>query len=534
MADKVRLEGVINHVLRRRIMRTEKQLIPRGLRGDGQAGGGRGDAAESPAAPESTPFAIPAAPSSFLPLHGQHGFAHAGWQMPAMPAVSMLPMAVMPVVAGWVFHPGAAAAIVAAQGHGCPVAAPAGAATHMHGWPATGWPAVPGLSAAGAAGAAGADAAHAGMQKMGDASAYAPPSNPGGAAAEAAPVFILRSSSDVPGSGCAGRAPSLATRCPSTATRCSSTAAAGTSAGVLAEAAELAASATKKRKAERLAGAADGDLQEPLAKSPKKKETTALSTVEQALLVLQAHEDELKLKQSKIQEIEDKENDTSDDAVVSSEQADLSWWGAEFTRTTSIHRTSSSAGVSTSELLRNASPFIRNFGRTSSTASRIDGFPSSTGLARTSSSGHVLARTSSSGFVRTSSSAFARTSSSGFSRTLSSGFGRTSSSGFARTSSSGFGRTSSSAFGRTGSLTTNAFARTSSSGFATPFGRTKSGAAAGSGCITPANAAVSGAATPKEEYGRSVSGLVRTASSCAQATGACAQPTGAGGAAALS
>ena len=38
----------------------------------------------------------------------------------------------------------------------------------------------------------------------------------------------------------------------------------------IAEAAELAASATKKRKAERLAGAADGDLQEPLAKSPKK------------------------------------------------------------------------------------------------------------------------------------------------------------------------------------------------------------------------------------------------------------------------
>ena len=524
----VRLEGVINHVLRRRILRSERQIIPKSLRKEGCP----------PTLPLMFPLpSIPGPPASFLPQQQGYG----GWQVPASPGMPM-----MPVIAGWVFHPG-----VAGQ--------------QMPGWPD--WQADLG-STPGAIGQQSAE--HEG--ELGDAAVRAPASDCSGPAAAGSvpPVFILRSSSDAPGSGCDGRAPSLATRCPSTATRCSSTVAGG-----LSEAAERTSSAaTRKRKAAGVAPpVADADLlarkspksakspettnTKSTAKSSKSSETTnTMSTVEQALLLLQAHEDELKRKQSTIQAVvEEKENDGAADGFVGvfSEQAEHSWWGTDFARTSSIHRTSSSAGISTSELLRNASPFIRNFCRTSSTVSRVDGCTTpgfartSSGFARTSSS---FARTTSSGLGRTASSALMRTYSSHaaasapFVRTQSgsaAGSGsitpanalallgsleqrasevsgtatpkddlfalpieRTSST-FARTSS-GFG------FARTSSSGTNTFGRTLSSSF----GRTQSGVSAGLGCSTPANA-LTPVITPRDDFGRTASSIgFARAPSCAQ------------------
>jgi hypothetical protein len=279
-----------------------------------------------------------------------------------------------------------------------------------------------------------------------------------------------------------------------------------------------------------------------------------MSTVEQALLLLQAHEDELKRKQSTIQAVvEEKENDGAADGFVGvfSEQAEHNWWGTDFARTSSIHRTSSSAGISTSELLRNASPFIRNFCRTSSTVSRVDGC-TTPGFARTSSG---FARTTSSGLARTASSALMRTYSSShaaaaapFARAQSGAAAFTgsitpanalallgsfeqrasevsgtatpkddffalpierTSSTFARTSS-GFG------FARTSSSGTNTFGRTLSSSF----GRTQSGVSAGLGCSTPANA-LTPAITPRDDFGRTASSMVfARAPSCAQLSAA--------------
>ena len=525
----VRLEGVINHVLRRRILRSERQIIPKSLRKD-----------DCPPSLPGAGFAVPAVHRPPASLQG-----YGGWQMPASPGMQM-----MPVIAGWIFHPG-----VAGQ--------------QMPGWPDR----QADLVSTAAVGAIGQpSAAHEGAQELGDAAVRAPASDCSGPAAAggAPPVFILRSLLDAPGSGCDGRAPSLATRCPSTATRCSSTVAGG-----LSEAAERTSSAaTRKRKAAAVAPpAADADLlarkspkslTSSTAKSSKSPETTnAMSTVEEALLVLQAHEDELKRKQSTIQAVvEEKENDgAADDGAadglvgIFSEQAEHNWWGTDFARTSSIHRTSSSAGISTSELLRNASPFIRNFCRSSSTASRVDGC-TTPGFARTSSG---FAQTISSGLARTASSALMRTCAS--QAAAAAPFGRTQSgapagsgsitpanalallgsleqraSGVSGTAtpkddlfalpiertSSTFARTSSGlGLARTSSSGANTFGRTLSSSF----GRTQSGVSAGCGSSTPANAPTP-VITPRDDFGRTASstGFARAPTSCAQLSAAAGTP----------
>ena len=541
----VRLEGVINHVLRRRILRSERQIIPKSLRKD-----------DSPTMP-GTGFAVPA---SFLPQQQGYG----GWQMSARPG-----MPVMPIIAGWIFHPG-------------------GAGQQMPGWQVLG-----STDAEGAIRQPGA--ALEGAQALGDAAVHAtaPDCSGPAAAGGAPPVFILPEASACDGrapslAGCAGRAPSLATRCPSTATRCSSTVAGG-----LPEAAERTSSAaTRKRKAAAVAPtAADADLlAKKSPKSSKSPETTnTMSTVEQALLLLQAHEDELKRKERTIQAVltnEEKESDGAEEGFVGifSEQTEHNWWGVDFARTSSFHRTSSSAGISTSELLRNASPFIRNFCRTSSTVSRVDGMltPVNTGttpgFARTSSglgANTGFARTSSGlGFARTS-SGLARTASSALMRTYSSAhaaaaapFGRTqsgaaaesgsitpanalallsslekrasvvsgtgtpkddlfalpierTSSTFARTSSGfGFARTSSSGTNKFGRTQSGAFGRTQS-GVSSSFGRTQSGVSAGLGFSTPTNA-LTPVITPRDDFGRTASsiGVARAPKSCAQLSSA--------------
>jgi len=480
----VRLEGVINHVLRRRILRSERQIIPKSLRKD-----------DSPTMP-GTGFAVPA---SFLPQQQGYG----GWQMSARPG-----MPVMPIIAGWIFHPG-------------------GAGQQMPGWQVLG-----STDAEGAIRQPGA--ALEGAQALGDAAVHAtaPDCSGPAAAGGAPPVFILPEASACDGrapslAGCAGRAPSLATRCPSTATRCSSTVAGG-----LPEAAERTSSAaTRKRKAAAVAPtAADADLlakkspksskspettnTKSTAKSSKSPETTnTMSTVEQALLLLQAHEDELKRKERTIQAVltnEEKESDGAEEGFVGifSEQTEHNWWGGDFARTSSFHRTSSSAGISTSELLRNASPFIRNFCRTSSTVSRVDGMSTPVNTGTTP------------GFARTSSGLGANT---GFARTSSGlGFARTSS-GLARTASSALMRTYSSAHAAAAApfgTQSGAFGRTQS-GVSSSFGRTQSGVSAGLGFSTPTNA-LTPVITPRDDFGRTASsiGVARAPKSCAQLSSA--------------
>ena len=112
--QKVRLEGMINHVLRRRIVRCERQLIPKALRpptdasaqqkaGPAGSAGGSAGAASTPAVPApNAVFAVPQAhamqqyPGAMAPPQ----YAGAGY-----PVWQMGPMGALPVVAGWVFQP---------------------------------------------------------------------------------------------------------------------------------------------------------------------------------------------------------------------------------------------------------------------------------------------------------------------------------------------------------------------------------------------------------------------------------------------
>jgi len=308
MADSkaVRLEGVINHVLRRRIVRSERQIIPRSLRPLDPQYAPEVAASRAPDA-EQAFFAMPQPPSA--PQHYAYAqnqnatiwMPHA--HMQAVPVVTwMFQQQMPPQMNGWFWQPSVGP-------YGAPYQPQEDLINAVLRVPSS---------------------AHAPVSQTDD-HASAP---------ELQRIASL--------AGCAGRAPSLATRCPSVASRCPSVASrcpsVSTRCPSVATSLDRSSSAVTQSEPTSVAPsrkrAADQAPAKPSACKVQKLEPAIVAcAIEQALKTLQAKEDELKRKQEKIDEIEED--------PIFSDQAELNWFGIEFARTaSSFLRTSSSAGAS--------------------------------------------------------------------------------------------------------------------------------------------------------------------------------------------